>query len=200
MRVVFLPGASGRRSYWQPVASRLCLGNDAILLGWPGFDDVSADSSVRCLGDLVPYALREADGPIDVVAQSMGGVVAILLALQHPEFVRRLVLCGTSGGIDMSRFETEGWRDGYIGEMPETAPRWFVDDRTDVTDEIGSIKAETLLLWGEDDRTSPPGVGRYLADLLPFADMRVIPGAGHMVAEEKPDEVAAHVRGFFAKL
>jgi pimeloyl-ACP methyl ester carboxylesterase len=193
---VFLPGASGRRSYWQPVAQRACPDGASVLPGWPGFDDEPADPLVRCLTDLPDYVLRRVDGVCDLVAQSMGGVVALMLALQRPERIRRLVLCGTSGGIDMSRFEAEEWRLGYRREMPESAPRWFVDDRSDLTDRLPRLAQRTLLLWGEDDRISPPAVGRHLASLLPNASFQTLSGAGHMLAEEKPDEVAASISAY----
>src|SRR5688572_9656592 len=164
---VFLPGASGRRAYWQPVADRLRLDAEPLLLGWPGFDDVPADPRIRSLTDLVDYVLGAVEGPMDLVTQSMGGVVAILVALREPERVRQIVLCGTSGGIDTGCFETQEWRAAYLAEIPETAPRWFVDDRTEVSDQISSMRAPVLLLWGEDDRVSPPAIGRYLAGLLP---------------------------------
>ena len=56
------------------------------------------------------YVLERMDGPCGLVAQSMGGVIALSLAIEHPELVQRLVLTGTSGGIDVARFGGEDWR------------------------------------------------------------------------------------------
>src|SRR5688572_23493996 len=95
--MVFLPGASGRRNYWQPVADRLEVESTKVLLGWPGFDDVPADSAIHSLPNLVDYVLERIYEPVDLVAHSMGGLVALLLTLREPKLVRRLVLCGTSG-------------------------------------------------------------------------------------------------------
>ncbi len=58
----------------------------------------------------------------DLVAQSMGGVVAIGVALAHPDKVRRLVLVATSGGIDVASFDGQEWREEYATEFPDAAP------------------------------------------------------------------------------
>lgn len=193
-QVVFLPGAGGRRQFWAPVAERLCLTDEPLLLGWPGFGDTPPDPRVRSLTDLVDYVLDRIEAPADLVAQSMGGGVALLLVLRRPTAVRRLVLCGTSGGIDMRRFEADDWRSGHA--LPEEAPRWFVDDCTDLTDRLPQVTTQTLLLWGEADSVSPPAVGRCLAGVLPCAQLVTIAAAGHMLAEERPQEVAAQIQAF----
>ncbi|HLF79219.1 MAG TPA: alpha/beta hydrolase [Dehalococcoidia bacterium] len=197
---VFLPGASGRRAYWQPVAERLRLDGEALLLGWPGFGDTPADTGITSLRDLPGYVQSQIQEPVDLVAQSMGGVVALMVALQRPDLVRSLVLCGTSGGIDLARFDAEDWRTSYLQELPETTPRWFADDRSDLTNLIPSIAQPVLLLWGEDDRVSPPALGRYLAGLLPNASFLTIPHTSHMLAEEQPGPVARHMQVFLDEL
>jgi pimeloyl-ACP methyl ester carboxylesterase len=194
-RTVFLPGAGGRRSFWHPVAGRLGLG-EAVLVGWPGFGDEPLDPSIQRLSDLTRWVLDHVEGEFDLVAQSMGGVVALHLALEAPDRVRRLVLCGTSGGVDFGSIEREDWRPDYLREMPESTPRWFVDDRTDITSRLSEIQAPALLLWGADDRIVPPEAGQLLAALLPQARLVVIPGAGHDVAQTKAAEVAKEIASF----
>ena len=200
-RVAFLPGAGGQRAFWQPVTQCLGLGDDAILFAWPGFGDEPPDPAIERLNDLAAYCIERLPGPVDLVAQSMGGVVALQIALSRPDMVRRLVLCGTSGGIDMSRFGAEDWRSAYTAEyLPsfEHAPSWFVDDRGDISAALPAIAAPTLLLWGADDRISPPAVGEYLATLLPDSRLVTVPGGTHAVATEKPEEVAAHIASFLS--
>ena len=172
---------------------------DGTLLGWPGFGDEPPDAGIRSLSGLASYALRRISEPADLVAQSMGGVVALEATLRQPGLVRRLVLAGTSGGVDMKRFGAQDWRADYAREMPETAPRWFIDDRTDLTGALPGISQPVLLLWGEDDKVSPPAVARYLQALLPDAELVLVPGAGHMLAEEAPDQVASAIADFLGR-
>jgi pimeloyl-ACP methyl ester carboxylesterase len=197
-KAIFLPGAGGRRGFWQPVASRLDPAIEPVMLAWPGFGDEPRDDAITSLEGLVEYVLARIDGPSDLIAQSMGGVIALSIAARHPALVRRLVLTGTSGGIDVSRFGAADWRAEAIGTEvngAEHAPRWFVDDRTDLTGDIPNISAPALLIWGAEDRISPPAVGEHLASLLPNAQLEVVPGEhDHPLA--LPEATAAIIEAF----
>jgi 2-hydroxy-6-oxonona-2,4-dienedioate hydrolase len=193
-----LPGAAGLRSFWEPVAAILDLGPDALLLGWPGFGDEPAAPAVRGLGDLTGWVLDRVEGELNLVAQSMGGVVALSVALEAPERVRRLVLCATSGGVDFGGVGREDWRAAYLREMPDATPRWFVDDRTDVTARLAEVRAPALLVWGSEDRIVPPAAGRRLEQLLPDSRMEVVSGGGHDVARTHAPKVAACIGPFLA--
>jgi pimeloyl-ACP methyl ester carboxylesterase len=197
-KALFLPGAGGRRSFWQPVTRQLDAGIEALVLAWPGFGDEPRDNSIEDLNGLESHVLQRMDGPRDLVAQSMGGVIALSLALQHPELVNRLVLTGTSGAINIARFGGEDWRaESLANEVngPNQTPSWFIDDNTDLTAELSSITAPALLIWGEDDRISPPAAGEYLASLLPHARFTVVPG-GHDHPSAHPGATAALINHF----
>lgn len=164
-----------------------------VLLSWPGAGGEPHDPGVKGFADLVTRAAAELAGPVDVVAQSMGGVVAIGLALRYPEKVRRLILVATSGGIDVSALGGADWRADYEKEYPDAA-RWITAERPDHTEAIKHVIAPTLLLWSDDDSISPVSVGERLAELLPQSELRVIPGGGgHGFARERPHAVASRI-------
>jgi pimeloyl-ACP methyl ester carboxylesterase len=190
-RVLFLPGASGDGRFWRPVAERLA-GVEPVLLDWPGCGTIPPRPAVRGFDDLVRLALAHVEGPVDVVAQSMGGVVAIQLALARPASVRRLVLTATSGGLRLPDAGFGEWRDDYRREYPQAAP-WVTEPPVDLTDRIPAIACPTLLLWSDADPISPLAVGEALARRLPRAELVVIPGADHMFARDRAGEVAPHV-------
>ena len=190
----FLPGASGRADFWEPVASRLADLGPVRLFGWPGFAGNPADPAIASMDDLFDWFVgRLPEDPCDVIAQSMGGVLAVRLAIECPERVRRLVLVATSGGVDVASLGGEDWRKDYVAELPDVPP-WFSDDRTDMSGRLGEIRAPTLLLWGDADPISPLAVGRFLAGCIAGSRLEVIPGGTHMFAEERPDETAAAIR------
>jgi pimeloyl-ACP methyl ester carboxylesterase len=188
-KVVFLPGASGDRDFWAPVANQLPSGWRTTLLSWPGAGDQPHDRHVRGFDDLIALVAGKLDERSDLVAQSMGGVVAIGIALRHPEKVRRLVLVATSGGIDVAALGAADWRTPYQAEYPRAAP-WICDDRVDYTDALARLHVPTLLLWGDSDPLSPVSVGRRLAELLPAANLHVLTAGAHTLARDRPDEVA----------
>jgi pimeloyl-ACP methyl ester carboxylesterase len=58
----------------------------------------------RSIAELADDALAQTEGPAHMVGLSMGGYVALTLALERPELVRSLVLAGTgAGGPDRVR-------------------------------------------------------------------------------------------------
>src|SRR5712692_501645 len=109
-RVIFLPGASGDGGFWRPVAERLRYPGEVVRLDWPGLGAVPPRPDVAGFADLVRMTTALMDRPVDLVAQSMGGVVAVQAALEHPGAVRRLVLAATSGGVDTRCFGAVDWR------------------------------------------------------------------------------------------
>lgn len=190
---MFLPGASGRASFWKPVAEQLADLGPVICIGYPGFADEPAQPGIDSLAALLTWVRSRLPAePFDLVAQSMGGVLAVQLALDPSVHVRRLVLVATSGGIDLAQHGAVDWRADYAREMSR-APMWFVDDRTDLTAELGSISVPTLLVWGDSDPVSPRSVGTLLEQRISGARLVVVPG-GHDVAERSPTPVAEAIR------
>ncbi|WP_028693581.1 alpha/beta fold hydrolase [Pseudomonas cremoricolorata] len=177
-KIVFLPGASGNIHFWQPVADHLNTPIARQHLGWPGFGDTPANPHITCLEHLAELAIAQLDGPVALVAQSMGGVVAMHIALTRPDLVTHLVLAVTSGGLDLSELGGADWRAELEAERPNL-PRWFFDDRTDLTQRLHEVHVPVLLLWGGADPISPVAVGERLAQLLPNARLEVFPQAGH---------------------
>ncbi|GAA2737951.1 hypothetical protein GCM10009867_27250 [Pedococcus aerophilus] len=49
----------------------------------------------------------------------------------------------------------------------------------------------TVVLVGEQDRLTPPRQSQRIAELVPHAELRLLPGLGHMLAYEATDEVVA---------
>jgi pimeloyl-ACP methyl ester carboxylesterase len=188
-KILFLPGASGNTAFWQPVADTLAAPIATRHMGWPGFGDTPANPNITCLEHLAALALSEIDGPTALVAQSMGGVVAVLLALEHPELITHLVLSVTSGGLDLSALGAQDWRGEFEADNPHL-PRWFLDDRTDLSARLHELQMPVLLLWGDADPISPVRVGQRLAQLIPGARLEVFPEAGHDLGHSHADAVA----------
>jgi pimeloyl-ACP methyl ester carboxylesterase len=59
----------------------------------------------------------------------------------------------------------------------------------DATDAAKKVKVPTTLILAERDLMTPAKNGKALAALIPGAKVVVLPGAGHMLLAEKPDEV-----------
>lgn len=180
-KLIFLPGAGGSPHFWRPVSDLLTHPASRTLLGWPWFESPTG-SQAPGIQDLVARVVYEIDRPCALIAQSMGGAVAIQATLKRPELVTHLVLAVTSGGVDMSGLGAEDWRPAFFGANP-AAPRWLAEYKEDLSGAIGSIRAPALLLWGDADPISPVAVGTRLRGSLPAGRMHVFPGGGHDLAK-----------------
>lgn len=101
--LVLLHGGSGSWTHWlRNIAALVASGREVLAADLPGFGDSAvppAGSDADALPAPVEAGLRAllGDGACDMVAFSFGGMVAGLLAAQHPARVARLVLVGSPG-------------------------------------------------------------------------------------------------------
>lgn len=189
---IFLPGAGGSAGFWRPAAERLPADWPKVFLAWPGLGDEPHEAGIAGLDDLVNLVsacIAMAPGRVDLIGQSMGGLVAIRAALRHLYRIRRIVLTGTSGGVDVAALGGADWRAEYRASYPHAA-RWITEVAADHTADLAGITAPTLLLWGEADDISPVAVGRHLLALLPNARLETVPGGDHGFPHDMPDITA----------
>jgi pimeloyl-ACP methyl ester carboxylesterase len=190
--LLFLPGASGNTDVWRPVAEGLQHPGLRSFVAWPGFGGAPSEPGINGIDDLVARVVTAISGPVDLLAQSMGGVIAIRIALQRPDLVKHLVLAVTSGGMNVSALGGEDWRPTFLAENPRV-PRWFTDEREDLTDRLTELSLPVLLLWGDADPISPVSVGRRLAALLPRAELVVLRGGTHDLVFERATELVPYI-------
>jgi pimeloyl-ACP methyl ester carboxylesterase len=153
------------------------------------------------------------------MGSSIGGHLAIDLALKHPDGFRAVI--GLEAAMATPGGYANLWHDPRIGNefkasvmyglmsptSPETyrretawvysqgAPPVFkgdlfyysIDhDLTDTADQIDTVKTAVYILSGEYDWSSPPALGRALAERIPGARYQVMAGLGHFPMSEDP--------------
>lgn len=148
----------------------------------------------------------------NVLGISMGGRIAIALALSHPDLVRSLILASTSAKGNFRR--SRAWRFIlFVSSVPGLRrigerypqPRYAFERQRqasfsyDASDRLGEIRVPTLILHGERDRLTP----------LEFAEQtqRGIAGSrivtfegGHLFMFLKQEEFIQAVFGFLESL
>jgi pimeloyl-ACP methyl ester carboxylesterase len=113
-RVVFLHGLFGQGRNWMTVAKALADRHRVTLVDLPNHGRSAWTEHVDYLDMAAQVAaVLEADGPATVVGHSMGGKVAMVLALTRPDLVERLVVADMSPVDYSSEAEATGGVLGY---------------------------------------------------------------------------------------
>jgi pimeloyl-ACP methyl ester carboxylesterase len=133
---------------------------------------------------------RLTEGPLIIVGSSMGGWIALHLALLRPERLHALV--GLAVAPD---FTAWGFRDGDDAEQKGLSRGfWESGQQLLLLDSEIAIDCPVRLIHGEKDSDVPSKVALMTMDRLRSADVQLnlIKGAGHRLSE--PREIDAILR------
>jgi 2-succinyl-6-hydroxy-2,4-cyclohexadiene-1-carboxylate synthase len=96
-KVVLLHGFTQNGSCWGPFGESLAKDHTTLFVDLPGHGRSAHDeASLKETANLV----AEVGGRATYIGYSLGGRVALHVALQHPALVERLVLIGATGGLE----------------------------------------------------------------------------------------------------
>jgi 2-succinyl-6-hydroxy-2,4-cyclohexadiene-1-carboxylate synthase len=152
--VVFVPGFMQRDDAWQPVAGRVGERYPTRCL------DLHGDSLTSRL-DEIRSAVTEED---ILVGYSMGGRLALHLAVRGPELVSGLVILGASAGIERSGERTgRRERDEELAAWMESASIDEIVERWEANPVFGTQSAELVEAQRPGRRSHNP---HLLASLL----------------------------------
>jgi pimeloyl-ACP methyl ester carboxylesterase len=164
--------------------------------------------------DTIAFLDAVLGGPAHLVGHSDGAFVAMLVAIQRPDLVNRLVMI--SGGFDKSGEaspeaeldvdEVVAFLGSAYGEVSPDGEAHFPvvvakigelmksEPHLDVA-ELGRISARSLVMFSDDDlMTLQHAVEMFEA--IPNAEFAVVPGTSHFLTQEKPHLVNAIVLDF----
>ena len=110
-------------------------------------------------------------GNVSVIGNSMGGWIAMRMAVTKPELIKTIVLEDSAGVADPHEAE--------------------------LINNLNSTAVPVLIIWGSQDKILPVSAGRYLHSRLANSQLRIFEGAGHVPHWEKPEEFNSAVSQFF---
>lgn len=121
-----------------------------------------------------------------------------------PDYIHEAVVRSyveTAAFKPLDQVTLEGIVSPWSGEKGKTAfYRQMAQADSKYTDDVQSlyptITTPTLILWGREDNWIPLERGEELHGLIPGSALRVIDDAGHLVIEEKPDELVKEILEF----
>ena len=116
---LLLHGLGGSRTAWEPQLRDLADLRRCVAWDMPGYGASSGSpaSFAGLAGAAATLLRQQADGPVDVVGLSLGGMVAQHLALDHPDLVRSLVLLGTSPAFGLDGTTAQQWLALRLGPL-----------------------------------------------------------------------------------
>jgi pimeloyl-ACP methyl ester carboxylesterase len=223
--VVLLHGLMGEMDHWESVLETLGEFCRPIALALPIFDAGLTDVSVPGLADYVRRFMEALELPPSVVVgNSLGGHVALELALAQPGWVAGLILTGSSGLFERTFTRKVPHRPtaGYVRARMEeifydptlVTPEWVESIRRIVTtrhlalrvlhaaraakrhnveERLGDVRAPTLIVWGKEDRITPPEVAERFHARIPGSQLVYLPNCGHAPMLERPESFNAIV-------
>ena len=117
--VVFLHGLGMTRTGWD--AQLEALADDYRCVAWdmPGYgvSEPLAEFSLAAAADSAAMLIDRLGGSAHVVGLSMGGMIALQLALRHPECVRSLSLVDTSPAFGLDGTDPAAWRAARLAPL-----------------------------------------------------------------------------------
>ena len=140
-----------------------------------------------------------------VLGISLGGRIAMELALQHPDRVERLILVSTSARVIRKRGRARLWP--ILSDLPlfrskHPQPRYaFVrqfeaSTGYDATGRLGGLGMPVLILHGERDRVAPLALAEEIREAIPGARMTAFKGGHLFFLVRDPRRFLESVRDF----
>ncbi len=165
-----------------------------------------------------------------LMGNSLGGHIALMYELMHPEYVKSLILTGSSGlfentiGNEYPKRDKEAVReriseifgnksivtDAIVDEAHEIISSYSKivrilrmaksAVRQNLQHEIERIKTRTLLIWGAEDTITPPFVAEQFHEKIANSELSYIPACGHAPMMEYPKEFSEILFPFLDKV
>lgn len=211
--LVLIHGANDQAGSWFTVAPALARTRRVIIPDLAGHGESAPKAGPIPLGEVVAKLERVLrDEPrVTIVGNSLGGWVALLYTLAHPEKVEQLVLEASGGLVRplaspiVAHTREEALEVLRAVHGPSfVAPEWVIEAllqrATDspmlrirpgpehvVDGRLGEIRVPVALIWGADDGVLPLDYAHDMQRAIHGSTLSVVEGAAHIPHLQQPE-------------
>lgn len=230
--LVLLHGLMGELSNWEPTLDYFKANYRVIVPILPIYDLPLLTLGVKSLSKYILRFLKfKKLNQVVLIGNSLGGHVGLVFTVAHQEYVKALVLTGSSGLYENAFGGSFPRRESYdyVREKveftfydPATATKELVDEvfksindrskvirilalaksaiRHNMAKELQKITIPVSLIWGKQDKITPPDVAEEFHQLLPNSELNWVDECGHAPMMERPVIFNAFLEKFLNRI
>ena len=210
--IVLVHGVNDHAGTWFRVAPALARTRRVIVPDLPGHGESDPKEGPLPISLMVAkLAAVIGDQRVTLAGNSMGGWLAMLYALAHPQRVSRLILESPGGlnrplaspvfarnrdeamiilrNVHGPRFEPQEWVVDALLQRATSAPMLRVTELAEhfVDARLGEIDVPATIVWGSDDGVVPREYAEALRQGIANATLHVIDDAAHIPHLQQPE-------------
>lgn len=186
---------------WTLALIERLAGGKALVIGHSMGSLAALEAAARAPGEVAGLGLIGTAAKMPVHPTLLSAA-----AENHPDAVAMVSIWGLGPEATLGGGETPGlWMLGGAERLLKNAPPGALGVDLAACNAYGGglaaaakITAPTLLVLGERDLMTPRPAGEALGKAIPGARVVVVPGAGHLLPTERPEELLAALRSLAA--
>lgn len=206
MKQIYLHGLGQNPDSWSKVIEQLEAAEHSMC---PDLSELvqGQDTTYQNLYAAFSAMCDEIEEDICLCGLSLGGVLALNYAIEHPEKIKGLVLIATQYKMPKKLLRVQ---NAIFRFMPKSMFQQMGFGKSDFlklcntmmeldfSDSIYKVSCPTLIIYGEKDRANK-NASIELANMLIDAELQVFHGVGHEINIEAPDKLEETLRVFFGR-
>ena len=210
MPYLFLHGLGQGPESWGPAVDHLFPSSPVGTVLTPRLSDflIGQEAAYQNLYQALCQYCHFLPRPLHICGLSLGAVLALHYTIEHTDEVRSLTLIGAQYRMPTRLLS---FQNAVFSLLPQAAFRNMGFEKRellsltasmmdlDFSHDLENVSCPALVLCGERDKANR-NASRDLAQLLPRARFRQVPGCGHQVNTESPWHLVQVLSKFYRRL